>query len=500
MSEHILFLTGKLAEAQLRRTLADMEPEFRYSVQVPGVSVAALMTTDLIQRRLKDTQGADRILLPGRCRGDIEALSQALGIPVERGPEELHDLPYFFGKQRRQVDLSRYDLLIFAEIVEAPRLSVAGILERAGDYRRRGADVIDLGCLPSTPFPHLVESVQALKAEGFRVSVDSLETADLLQGGQAGADYLLSLHEDTLWLADQVASTPVLIPVSPGDMVSLDRAITRMQAMNRPFLADPILDPIHFGFTESLVRYHTLRQRHPDIELMMGVGNLTELTHADTTGINALLLGICSEQGIRHILATEVSRHARNAVGEANRARRILYAARQMGALPRHIDDGLMALHERSPFPLSREDIEQLYRAVRDPSYRIQVSREGLHVFNRDGFHSAPDPFALFPHLEVEHDGGHAFYLGVELARAQIAWQLGKRYTQDEPLAWGCQVEQADTTADPHVYKPAGTTRASAARTGQSTAPPAPETRDHNITRADADDPDGRIRPPDSGS
>lgn len=28
---------------------------------------------------------------------------------------------------------------------------------------------------------------------------------------------------------------------------------------------------------------------------MMGVGNLTELTHADTAGMNALLLGICSE-------------------------------------------------------------------------------------------------------------------------------------------------------------------------------------------------------------
>jgi len=30
-----------------------------------------------------------------------------------------------------------------------------------------------------------------------------------------------------------------------------------------------------------------------------------------------------------------------------------------------------------------------------------------------------------------------AFYLGVELARAQIAWQLKKRYNQDEELAWG---------------------------------------------------------------
>jgi hypothetical protein len=29
----------------------------------------------------------------------------------------------------------------------------------------------------------------------------------------------------------------------------------------------------------------------------------------------------------------------------------------------------------------------------------------------------------------------------VEVARAQIAWQLGKRYVQDQPLEWGCAVD-----------------------------------------------------------
>jgi hypothetical protein len=27
------------------------------------------------------------------------------------------------------------------------------------------------------------------------------------------------------------------------------------------------------------------------------------------------------------------------------------------------------------------------------------------------------------------------------VARAQIAWQLGKRYVQDQPLEWGCAVD-----------------------------------------------------------
>ena len=459
MPEHILFLTGKLAEKQLRRSLEEMEPEFRYTVHQLGLTVAALMTADMIRRRLKDTFGADRVLVPGRCRGDLKALASDLGLPVERGPDELHDLPEFFGKAKQKPDLSRYELHIFAEIVEAPQLDIDGILRRARDYRKDGADVIDLGCLPETPFPHLEDAVRTLKAEGFLVSVDSLESDDLVKGGRAGADFLLSLREDTLWIADEVAAVPILIPSTHGDLDSLDRAIASMQAQRREFIVDPILDPLHFGFTESILRYHEVLRRHPEAEIMMGVGNLTELTHADTAGINAILLGICSELRIKHILATQVSKHARRAVREADLARRIMYAAREANRLPKHIDDGLMALHERAPFPLSRAEIGEIAAEIKDPSYRILISPEGLHVFNRDGLHTATDPFELFPALGVETDGGHAFYLGVELARAQIAWQLGKRYSQDESLGWGCQVEAAEEPAvDPHAYKPAGTT------------------------------------------
>jgi dihydropteroate synthase-like protein len=226
-------------------------------------------------------------------------------------------------------------------------------------------------------------------------------------------------------VADEIASIPVLIPAEPSDLQSLYRAMASFRAGKRSFIVDPILDPIHFGFTESLVRYREVRLKHPEVEIMMGVGNLTELTHADTAGMNALLLGICSELGIRQILATEVSKHARGAIREADLARRIMFAAREANRLPKHIDDGLMALHERSPFPITRDEIIEMQKAVKDPSYRIIVSSDGIHIFNRDGLHSASDPFTLYPGLGVEYDGGHAFYLGVELGRAQIAYELG---------------------------------------------------------------------------
>jgi dihydropteroate synthase-like protein len=367
-----------------------------------------------------------------------------------------------FGRQRQGVDLSRYDVQIFAEIVEAPSLSLGTIMARAESYRRDGADVIDLGCLPQTPFPHLAEAVQALRAAGFRVSVDSLEREDLLIGGRAGADYLLSLKPDTIDLADQVDSTPVLIPSEPSDLASLERAIEQMRQRGRPFLADPILEPIQFGFARSLTRYQQLRERDPEVPILMGTGNVTELTDADSSGITAVLLGVASELRLNAILTTAVSPHCRRAVREADWARRMMYAARQSESLPRDLTDALLTVHARRPFPYSSEEIAQIAAEVRDPNFRIQVGERGMHVFNRNGLTVATDPYQLYPGLDVEEDGAHAFYLGVELARAQIAWQLGKRYAQDEELDWGCAYERP--AEDRMVHRAPGPTLAARRR------------------------------------
>jgi len=147
-------------------------------------------------------------------------------------------------------------------------------------------------------------------------------------------------------------------------------------------------------------------------------------------------------------LATEVSPHACRAIREADVARRMMYAARDDKSLPRDFTPSLLVAHERRPFPDNAEEIQQLSENIKDPNYRIKVAREGIFMFNRDGLMLDTDPFEFYPQLQLKDDPGHAFYLGVELARAQIAWQLGKRYNQDEELEWGCAVdsEQEDLT------------------------------------------------------
>ncbi len=439
MSSHILFLTGHLAREPLERVLTEMgDAGFRWTVHDLGLQVAALMTADMIRRRLRDTFGAGRIVVPGRCRGDLDELSRELGVPVERGPDELMDLPEFFGRARRAPTLERHDVLVFAELTEAPRMDVAAIVDAARRLAADGADVIDLGCLPQTAFPHLAESVQALHAQGLRVSVDSQDPAELARGARAGADYLLSLHLDTLELAFECDAVPVLVPSPGGGLDSLLRAMERLDARSRAYFADPILDPIPFGFAESLVRYHELRRRAPQAPLLMGTGNISELVEADTAGMHALLLGLMAELRIGALLTTQVSPHCRSAVREIDYARRLMWAARELRSLPKGLGDGLLGLHHRKPFVHDEAQIREFAQAVRDPNFRIQVSARGIHVYNRDGIRHGTDPFDFWPRLGVEDDAAHAFYLGVELARAQIAWQLGKRYAQDESLSWGC--------------------------------------------------------------
>jgi dihydropteroate synthase-like protein len=437
MAESILFLTGHLARPRLEAVLEGMNAEFGWKVLDIGVKVAALMTEDIIVRRVPQPVEADKIMLPGRCRADLDRLASRFGVPFLRGPDELKDIPVYFGRARKAADLTKYDIQIFAEIVDASALSVDAILKRAEDYAQKGADVIDLGGLPDTPFPHLGETVRALRQRGYKVSVDSANPEELLRGGKACADYLLSLNEETLHIADQVASIPVLIPKEHGDMASLYRAMDALDKKGRAYLVDPVLDPINFGFMESLGRYAALRRKRPDAEILMGTGNLTELTDADTTGITAVLLGIASELHIRNVLVVQVSPHTRRTVEEHDLARRIMFASRAEHELPKDYADGLLCLHARRPFPQSPEEIAEAAREVRDKNFRIEIAEDGIHIYNRDGHHIAQDAFDLYPKLGVDHDGAHAFYLGAELARAEIAWRLAKRYAQDEPLDWG---------------------------------------------------------------
>src|SRR5262245_49249514 len=102
--ERILFVTGRLAERSLRNVLASLAPRggFDYDVSVLGISVAALMHADWVERKLQFDRAYDRVILPGWCQGDLTALQNHWKTRVERGPKDVFDLPEHFGAEAHE--------------------------------------------------------------------------------------------------------------------------------------------------------------------------------------------------------------------------------------------------------------------------------------------------------------------------------------------------------------------------------------------------------------
>jgi len=431
-----LFVTGKLAADALRATLERMEPDFEYEVTVLNASVAALMDTRWIARHLTDAHRCRQVMIPGLCQGDLFVIEEQVSVPVIRGPKDLKDLPVFFGRERVREGYGEYRVKILAEIVEAYRMSWEDILARAEYYRANGADIIDLGCPVQGGFPGVAEVVAGLKEYGFTVSLDTFDHEAILRADEAGLDLLLSINSTNMDLAPRLHCKAVVIPDFGEGLESLERNVTQLEEWGVPYILDPILDPLSFGFTESLHRFYETRWRHPEAEMLMGLGNLTELTDADSTGINALMAGVITELEIDYVLTTEVIDWARGSVRELDLARKLMYYAHQNRVLPKKIDDSLITVKDPPHEHYTEAELRSMHQQLRDRNFRIFTDDTWIYVFNRDKFICGTSPDDIFAQLGVA-DASHAFYLGRELERAALALRLGKKYIQEEELRWG---------------------------------------------------------------
>lgn len=445
----VLFVTGKLAEPALRRVLAGMDLPAGSDVAVLKITVAALMTTAWIARMLDAPQQIDLVLIPGLCEGDPKVIEDAIGIKVEKGPKDLREIPTFFGRAAAEASYGAWDIEILAEINNAPRLSIEAIRREAGRYRESGADIIDIGCTPGLPYSMLDAVVRDLVGAGMRVSIDTLDPAEIRAAVTAGAELVLSVNGSNLQVVDALAGTGARVVAIPDQGAGLDSLAPTIAALERAgisYLIDPILEPIGMGFTASLERYADARRRWPGAEMMMGIGNLTELTAADSTGVNAVLIGICQELGIRTVLTTEVIPWARGAVREVDIARRLMHYAVTERTIPKGVDDRLVTVKDPQVLTYPESDLRALQAAITDPNFRIFADRDAITVFNHERFVRGTDIQQIFAQLDV-HEPTHAFYLGKELAKASLAVALGKTYRQEGVLTWGYLTPGEDPTA-----------------------------------------------------
>lgn len=435
----VLFVTGRLAEPALRRVLADMAPAFACDVAVLRITVAALMTTSWIARALEVPPGCDLVVIPGLCEGDPQLIADKCGVRVEKGPKDVRDIPQYFGRAALVDEYGEWDIEIVAEINNAPRLEPAAVLRSAEYFRSAGADIVDIGCTPGLPFPALRSVVGDLVAAGMRVSIDSFDPEEIRTAVAAGAELVLSVNGSNIDVARDLAGSGARVVVLPdfgGSIDTLEPSLEELTRWGIPYLIDPVLEPIGHGFMASLVRYADVHRRYPGAEMLMGIGNITELTAADTTGVNALLVAICQEFGIRTVLTTEVMSWARGAVREIDVARRLMHYAVTRQTIPKGVDDRLVTIKDPTILTYSESELRELQSNITDPNFRIFADQNGITVLNRDRIVRGTEIQEIFAQLDVE-DASHAFYLGKELARASLAMTLGKTYRQEGALEWG---------------------------------------------------------------
>jgi dihydropteroate synthase-like protein len=446
--EHIHFVTGRLARHALEALLPQLAEQvgFAYSVDVLPITVAALMTPEWIAKHAQVPQAATSVLIPGYCAGELASLEAVLKRPVQRGPHDLRQLPAFFSREPLPEEYGAYDIEIIAEINFCPRLSLEVIRRMAVELARDGADLIDLGCEPGQRWADVGDAVRALRGDGLRVSIDSLDPREIEPAVRAGAELVLSVNSSNRDAAADWGVEVVASPDEPVNLAGLDETVDLLARAGVPLRIDPILEPISFGFAASLGRYLDVRRRYPDAEMMMGLGNLTELTDVDSAGVNAMLLGFCQEQGIRSVLTTQVINWARSCVRECDLARRLMYHAINRRVLPKHVEPRLVMLRDESIVASTPAEIAQLASEIRDHNYRVFAAEGEVHLVSSDLHLHDADPFVVMRELcQVDPDGGlpknldpeHAFYLGYEMCKARTALTLGKTYRQDEALDWG---------------------------------------------------------------
>lgn len=440
---HYVFLTGKLAEPALRRMLDELAPRvgFTHTVGVLPITVAALATTLWIARHFTPPVDAERVILPGLCNGELDVLQSQWGnVRIEKGPNDLRDLPDYFGTSNRSDSTyGMYDIEIIAEINHAPRLPMADVIARATKAVADGANVIDLGCDPGSRWQDVGEAVRALRERNIRVSIDTFDPWEAAKAGKAGAELVLSVNATNRDAAVDWGCEVVAVPDTPAQCAGLAETVEFLRMRGVRYRIDPVLEPIAFGFAESLGRYLETRKRYPDDAMMMGVGNLTELTDADSAGINVLLLGFCQELGIRSVLTTEVINWAQSSVRELDLARRLVHFAVTEQVVPKRREPNLVLLRDPKLHVHGEETLRELAASIRDANFRLFAERGELHIMSRDVWLRGNNPFTLFAELQakVEIDASHAFYLGYELAKAVTALTLDKNYTQDQALRWG---------------------------------------------------------------
>ncbi|CAB3289035.1 Dihydropteroate synthase-related protein [Methanocaldococcus lauensis] len=517
----ILIITGKLAEKKVKNAIKKYE---FVDVHIANISVAAFLTPNLIIKEIKKLEDKlgkklkdiyDFVLVTGLIRHDLKKVEEETGIKCYKSTRDASDLPLLIEnldkiklstkdyadlqlleiikkkceeeiKKAEEQELGEGDIKIgslkvgdkfpmrvLGEIVHAPWLNEKELEEKVIYYLESGADMIDLGMVSNENNRDKIKDMLKIVRDitDKPVSVDTLNTNELIEAINLGVDMILSVDGGNLdellpYLKDSDTAVVVLptnykinyVPETiEGKIKSLEEIIKKLiyEGIEK-IVADPILEPINnFGcnFIESVIACKEFKKRNK-IPLFFGVGNVTELFDADSNGVNALLSAIASEINANILFTPESSAKCKFSIKELKIASKMMFLAKKRNSLPKDLGFNLINYKDKrfdEEFTFNRYNVpiikaeEDKKQILDEGSFKIEIDRKNKEIvaiyFNKRREPTliirGKKPKEIYEtaiRLNLIKKLDHAAYFGRELAKAEIALKIGKKYNQDFDL------------------------------------------------------------------
>ncbi|WP_340818050.1 dihydropteroate synthase-like protein [Methanolobus sp. WCC4] len=490
---NILIATGTLAEQTVRNAVGDLA-----DIVVADTKVAAFITPRkllaAIDQHVEDPD-YDLIFIPGLVAGDFSKAEAELGCNIRLGPKHAYDLGFvlpFVGKMEFSTEVPACELLadvrrgmalekvreledtavvtmklgdmkvggnsrmkVLAEVVDATGLDPEALALMINSFEKKGADMIDLGAsLHATPEDVRRAVKIARDTTSLPVSIDTLDPALINAALDSGIDLVLSLDSSNISIVGpRIADMGVPAVVIPDQGEGFDSLIRNIELAReagiKKVIADPVLDPIGHGIGGSIVRYMEFHDQNPDIPVFFGIGNVTELIDADSTGVNATLCGIGADLGASILFTPEYSNKTQGSINELKRASQMMMLARERESSPKDLGIDLIEAKEKrrrtdSVLPETFVHAEKSKMWTVDPKGSIRVSiipepsgmKGGQILAEHDNAsivgNTAREVMDTILRMELVSRMEHAAYLGQELKKAELALKLGRSYSQDD--------------------------------------------------------------------
>ena len=516
---NILIITGELASNLVKE--ASLKSDHNVQVHVVKTPIAAFLTPKRIIAELgtlpeSELKSLDMIITPGLIRKDVSPITEKMGIPTYKGSTDAADLDivlemvdkldlstkksadklieeeqrkralkYISDFENNQENIKKllkkpenilvgdlpvgedFPMRVLAEIANAPILSPDELLKRAQYFVKSGANMVDIGMVAGENLASRIPEMVNLLQENLDVpvSIDTLQTEELLVAIDSGVDMVLSLdHGNYQGVLPELKKKKIPAVILPTDykrgwvpettterVNSLIDLKEKCKGIN--VIADPILDPLNSkSMVDSIMACRDFKESITEgCPIFFGIGNVTELLDVDSVGVNALLAGISMELGASILFTPEESGKTRGSVKELAVSSKMMFLAKMRGSIPKDLGINLLVFKDkRRGEPITElVDVPEIeagsdYKFHQDPegSFKISVEEGSIRVVH---YQKMQPTMAIYGQnaWELYHEiinrklvsrMEHAAYLGQELQKAEDALKLGKNYVQDFPL------------------------------------------------------------------